>query len=268
MRWNGKIIGAMIGLLLGHPFWVIAGVVVGHLVDIGFFQRLWQKKQIKGAQEVQHIFFDETFSVMGYLAKADGRVTEGEIRAAERVMQQMDLSPQMKREAIRLFNQGKQPDFDLAAAMQRLKAACWQYPNLLRTFLEIQIQIANADGQISAGKRTALRMICGELGIRGFMFDQFEQQAYAQQSYQRYYQQPRPDPSRHLADAYQILNLSRDASDAEVKKAYRRLISQNHPDKLMSQGLPPEMIKLANERTQKIKSAYETIKEARGTLVP
>lgn len=264
MRWNGKITGAMIGLLSGHPLWVVVGVIIGHLYDIDFFQRLLQKGFAKNAQQIQRIFFDSTFSVMGYLAKADGRVSQSEIREAEKIMQQMDLSQEMRREAIGLFNQGKQPDFDLVATMQRLKMACRQFPNLLRTFLEIQIQIANAEGQISQGKRAALQAICAELGIRGFMFDQFEQQAYAEQSYQRYYHQPRANPAQHLADAYQVLNISKEASEAEVKKAYRRLISQNHPDKLMSQGLPPEMIKLANERTQKIKSAYETIKKSRG----
>lgn len=263
MRWNGKIIGAVIGFLLGHPFWVVVGVVVGHLYDMGLFHRLFKKTLLQSPQQVQRVFFDSTFSVMGYLAKADGRVTESEIRIAEQIMRQMDLGPDLKREAIRLFSQGKQADFDLAATMQRLKNACWRYPNLLRTFLEMQIQLANAEGQISQGKRAALQAICTELGI-GFMFNQFEQQAYAEQSYQRYYQQPRSNPMQHLADAYQILNISKEATDAEVKKAYRRLLSQNHPDKLMSQGLPPEMIKLANERTQKIKSAYETIKKARG----
>jgi len=254
MRWNGKIVGGVIGGMLGHPWLVVVGIVVGHLFDIDFWRRFLHKIALKNAQPVQHVFFDSTFSVMGYLAKADGRVSESEIRAAEQVMRQLDLNPELKREAIRLFNQGKQPDFDLPATMRRLKLACWRYPNLLQTFLEIQIQIANAEGQISEGKRAAFQAICAELGVREFGFDQFEQQADAQQSYQR---------SHHLTDAYQILNISKDASDSEVKKAYRRLLSRNHPDKLMSQGLPPEMIKLANERTQKIKSAYETIKRMR-----
>ncbi|MBS0351127.1 MAG: co-chaperone DjlA [Proteobacteria bacterium] len=260
MRWNGKIVGLIIGLLSGHPLGVLLGVVIGHLFDTDFFQKWLGKGQINHTSQTQHIFFDATFSVMGYLAKADGRVTESEIKAAEQVMQDMGLDAGMRREAIRLFNQGKQPDFDLTATMIQLKSSCWAHPNLLRTFLEIQTQIAYAEGGISQGKRTALRAICQELGVQGFIFDQFEQQAHAQQNYQ----QTRPDPAAHLANSYQILNVSSNASDAEVKKAYRRLLGQNHPDKLMSQGLPPEMIKLANERTQKIKSAYETIKKARG----
>lgn len=264
MRWNGKISGLVIGLLTGHPVGIVLGVVVGHLYDIGLFDKFFQKNVRTQQQPVQHVFFDSTFSVMGYLSKADGRVSESEIRAAEQIMQQMDLTADLKREAIRLFNEGKQPDFNLAAAIQRLKSVCWQYPNLLRTFLEIQIQIANAEGSLSRGKRAALQNIFSALGIAGFMFEQFEQQAHAQQNYQRYYQQPRSDPAQHLANAYEILQITQTATDAEVKKAYRRLMSQHHPDKLMSQGLPPEMIKLANERTQKIKSAYETIKKARG----
>jgi DnaJ like chaperone protein len=248
MRWNGKIIGAMIGLMLGNPLWVIAGIAIGHAFDIGFFQKIFQKTLIRGVQQVQRIFFDSTFSVMGFLAKADGRVTESEIRAVEQIMQQMELNADMRLEAIRLFNQGKQPDFNLSATMQRLKTACWQYPNLLQTFLEMQIQIANAEGGISPGKRRAFQAICAELNIHEFNFEQSNQQ---------------DTQSRRSPDAYQVLNISRSATDAEVKKAYRRLLSQNHPDKLMAQGLPPEMIKLANERTHKIKHAYETIMKDR-----
>jgi DnaJ like chaperone protein len=261
MRWNGKIIGVIIGLLSGHLIGVVIGLVVGHLWDIGFFNRIIQKNLTQGAQHIQHVFFDTTFSMMGFLAKADGRVSESEIRIAENIMQQMELSSQMRLEAIRLFNQGKQPDFDWISSMSKLKSACWQNPHLLRTFLEMQIQIAGAEGQISSGKWNALQNICAELGVRGMMFDQFARQSHYQQSYQQSYH--RPAGVEPLAEAYQILNLDSTVSDTEVKKAYRRLLSQNHPDKLMSQGLPPEMIKLANERTQKIKKAYETIKKSR-----
>ncbi len=264
MRWNGKITGLILGLLSGHPLGVILGVIVGHLFDIGFFTRFFQKGLTRNAQTVQKVFFDCTFAVMGFVAKADGRVSESEIRAAEKIMQQMELNPELKREAIKLFNQGKQPDFDLQATIHRLRTVCWQHPNLLRTFLEIQIQIAQAGGEVNQRKRAALQVICEYLGVSGFVFNQFEQQEYAGHNHQNQYQTHRVTPEQHLRDAYQILDISIEVSDAEVKKAYRRLLSQHHPDKLMSQGLPPEMIKLANERTQKIKSAYETIKKSRG----
>lgn len=264
MRWGGKILGLMIGLILGHPIWIILGVIIGHLYDIGFFTQFFKKRilQSKGGA-TQRIFFDCTFSVMGYLAKADGRVSESEIRAAESIMLQMNLGPELRQEAIRLFNQGKQPDFNLSAAIAELKAACWQHPILLQTFLEIQMQIAHAEGHISPGKRAALKAIYAELGL-SFGFQQFEQQSYTEQNYQKYYQGPRVNPEQHLQDSYQILNVTASSSDEEIKKAYRRLMSQHHPDKLMAKGLPPEMIKLANEKTQKIKSAYETIRKSRG----
>ncbi len=264
MRWGGKIFGLMIGLILGHPIWVVLGLVVGHLYDIGFFTKIFRRQflQQKGGA-TQRIFFDCTFSVMGYLAKADGRVSESEIRAAESIMQQMNLGPELRQEAIGLFNQGKQADFNLAVAIADLKSACWQHPILLQTFLEIQMQIANAEGNISPGKRAALQNIYAELGLN-FGFQQFEQQAYTEQNYQKYYQEHRTNPEQHLLASYQILNIPSTASDEEVKKSYRRLMSQHHPDKLMAKGLPPEMIKLANEKTQKIKNAYETIKKFRG----
>jgi len=65
-------------------------------------------------------------------------------------------------------------------------------------------------------------------------------------------------------DAYAILNISAQSSDADVKRAYRKLTSQHHPDKLVAKGLPKEMMKLAEEKTHEIRVAYERIREARG----
>ena len=67
-----------------------------------------------------------------------------------------------------------------------------------------------------------------------------------------------------LSSAYALLNVAEDASDAEIKKAYRRLLSQHHPDKLVAKGLPEEMMKMAAEKTHQIRKAYEIIREQRG----
>lgn len=266
MNWTGKIIGMILGFLFGGPVGLVIGLFFGHVIDQGWLREWLRNSSFSKAHQskVQGIFFNSTFLIMGHVAKSDGRISENEIQAARNVMKKMGLDQSMKQEAIRLFNEGKAANFNLRASLMQLRQACLFQPNLLRMFLEIQIQMAYADGQIiSDRKRQVLQDICNQLGIAGFNFSQFEQQFRGEQNSQRFYQQSRQDPRRHLKDAYDVLGVPSNASDAEVKKSYRRLMSQHHPDKLMSKGLPPEMIKIATQKTQRIKSAYEQIRKAR-----
>lgn len=268
MLWNGKIIGVFLGAVFGGPFGALVGIGVGHMFDIGLFdhwlKRIGFSRNTSRQANVQQIFFNSTFTIMGYLAKSDGRVTENEIRTAGRVMDQFGLNVAMKREAIQLFTEGKQPSFDAGILLTQLKNACLLHPSLLRTFLEIQLQMAYADGQqISAHKRAAFQYICSQLGISHFNFHHFEQHYRSEQNYQQYRQQARQNPRQHLHDAYKILDVSSSADNSEIKKAYRRMMSKNHPDKLIAKGLPPEMIKVATQKTQQIRSAYETVKKTR-----
>ncbi len=257
MNWTGKILGMVIGFFIAGPTGLVIGLLLGHLVDQGFLRKLFTTlvHSRTNQSRVQGVFFNTTFMMMGYVAKSDGRVSENEIRAARTVMHSMGLNDSMKREAIRLFTEGKQPHFNPRATIDQLKQACLLQPNLLRMFVEIQVQMAYADGSfISERKRQVLASMCQQLGVTGFNFNQH---------YQRYQQTPRQDPKQHIHDAYEVLGITASASDAEVKKAYRRLMSQHHPDKLMSKGLPPEMLKMATQKTQQIKSAYEQIRKAR-----
>ncbi|MCB1827064.1 MAG: co-chaperone DjlA [Coxiellaceae bacterium] len=268
MLWNGKIIGVVIGAIFGGPLGAGIGLAIGHLFDIGALNKILKHfgfaRFANQAGNVQQIFFDSTFTIMGHLAKSDGRVSENEILAAKNIMSQLNLNSAMRKEAIELFNKGKQANFDINDALNELKHACWNRPSLLRTFIEIQLQMAFADGQrLSPQKHAAFQHICAQLGIHGFNFSHFQNRYRAEQNYQRYQQQPQHNPRQHLQDAYKILEISSTATDAEVKKAYRRQMSKNHPDKLVSKGLPPEMMKLATQKTQQIKDAYETIKQAR-----
>jgi DnaJ like chaperone protein len=267
MNWKGKIIGGLIGFFIYGPVGLIIGLLIGHLFDAGYFNQFFSSFGMQSdASNVQHIFFDTTFKIMGYVAKSDGRVSEREIQAARSVMAQMNLSADMKQEAIRCFTEGKQPDFDFDGTIHQLKKACWRHPSLLRTFLEIQVQMAFVDGQDNPQRRAALKRICASLGIPAFYFDQFESQFRAGQNYQRYQQQGRAQqsPRQHLSDAYKILGVSSSATDSDIKKAYRRQMSKHHPDKLIAKGVPPEMVKLATQKTQQIQDAYEAIKAARG----
>lgn len=258
MNWGGKLIGIVLGgLFFGHVG-VVVGFILGHLYDTGYFKRFIHiSSSFHQQSQTQRVFFNATFQVMGYIAKSDGRVSENEIAIARQIMNQMLLNENLKREAIQLFNYGKENDFDLDATLTDLRMACHQHSSLLRIFLEMQLQMALAEtGNLTEEKRRILQYICGRLGVIGIDFSQFEQRARAEQNYTRHH--------NNLDDAYRILGVTRTATDAEVKVAYRRLMSQHHPDKLMAKGLPPEMIKVATQKTQQIKKAYEQIKATRG----
>ena len=210
-------------------------------------------------------FFTATFSVMGHIAKADGRVSQSEIRMARQVMDELELNSEMKATAIHLFDQGKQAGFPLDEVLAQFRRECHRRTSLIRMFLEIQIQAAFADGVFEASEEKVLRHICNRLGISRFEYESIKLQVQAQQRFHSHRQGAYRTSSRgdNLEDAYGVLGVKSSATDAEIKKAYRRLISQHHPDKLVSKGLPEEMMVLAKEKTQKIRKAYEAIKQAR-----
>jgi DnaJ like chaperone protein len=211
-------------------------------------------------------FFTATFSVMGHIAKADGRVSEAEIDWARRVMDQMGLTGEMRQTAMNLFQEGKSRDFPLDAALDQFRRECRRRGNLLRMFIEIQLQEALADGYVGGEEEHLLLHICAQLGISRFEYEGIKLQLQAQQRFYNrhyYYQTGAAKPASQLEDAYAALGLKPSASDDEVKKTYRRLLSRHHPDKLVSKGLPEEMMTLAKEKTQQITKAYETIQQAR-----
>ena len=265
MSWWGKLVGGAFGYMLGGPLGAVLGAALGHRFDKGL-KGLPEDREgwDPGDQErVQTAFFTTTFSVMGHLAKADGRVSPDEIRLAEAVMAQMSLSDEMRQTAIRLFNEGKASEFPLDEVIEQFRVECHRRHTLIQMFMEIQIQAAFADGQMDLQEEAVLKHICRLLGIPEFTFRLLVQRVRAEAHYAGGAGAPPPQgPS--LEDAYAILNVTQDASDKEVKRAYRRLISQHHPDKLVSKGLPEEMMKMAAQKTDEIKKAYERIKEARG----
>lgn len=258
MRWIGKALGAAFGYLAAGPFGALLGAFVGHLFDRGLAQHFVGASG--AAAQIQAAFFRATFTVMGYVCKADGRISEAEIAIAEHVMAQMALSAEQRRQAIAYFNQGKQPGFALDAVLEQFRTLCRWQPNLFRFFLEVQLQAAFADGKLDQVERELLLHVADRLGLSPHEYARLESLLRGEQ-HQR---QARGSRTDSLTAAYEILGVSKDALDSEVKKAYRRLMNQHHPDKLVAKGLPEEMMKMAKEKTQEIRAAYDTIKQARG----
>ncbi|MGH8552159.1 MAG: co-chaperone DjlA, partial [Methylococcales bacterium] len=216
--------------------------------------------------QIQKAFFRATFSIMGHLAKADGQVTRAEIDWAEKVIDSLELSPELRQAAIKLFNEGKRPDFALDKVLDQLRNDCRRKTSLLRIFIEIQIQAAFADGKLSAVEDRLLKHICRRLRFSNFEYQRIKGFFAAQQVFSEYGQQGSRfdcEQTSNIDHAYTLLGSKPSASDEEIKQAYRHLMSQNHPDKLLSKGLSEESIQLATEKTQKIRKAYELIREYR-----
>lgn len=255
MSWWGKLLGGSVGFALGGPLGAVVGAALGHTVDA--HRRTGSDRAGHGTRERrQTAFFTATFSVLGHLAKADGRVTRDEIRLAEAVMNQMQLGQELRALAKNLFREGKQPGFDLDAVLEQFRRECHRSRMLLQMFIEILLQAAYVDGVLHPAERGVLLHICARLGVTPQQFEHLDAMVRAASG--------RHAPPDDLAAAYAVLDVSTDASDEEVKRAYRRLLNQHHPDKLVAKGLPEEMMKLAGEKTHEIRQAYERIRAVRG----
>ena len=262
MSWWGKVIGGAFGFMLGGPLGALFGAALGHSFDRGLKANLralpGDEVQATRQERAQAAFFSATFGVMGHIAKADGRVSPEEIRLAGAVMDQLGLRGDLRAAARNLFNAGRAPDFPLDEVLAQLRRECRYSLNLARLFVEIQVQAAYADGAVHPAERRLLNHIAELLGLGPGALEPLEAVVRAHAGPGGSAAALSPD------EAYTILGVSPDASDADVKRAYRRLMNRHHPDKLVSKGLPEEMMQAATEKTREIKAAYERVKEARG----
>jgi DnaJ like chaperone protein len=264
MNWLGKAVGAVLGYVAFGPVGSVLGIVVGHQFDrdTGTSRGAGHAGARARLHEISTVFFRTTFYVMGHLAKSDGRVTEAEIQAARLVMQQLRLSASEVQFAIECFSRGKDPNFQVNRALAELCEACEGRPDLLRFFVEIEMRAALYGNGLQGPVRQRLTEMAQGLGISGLELAHMEAliRAYGR----RQDGTAAPAAGERLSDAYEVLEVSANAANEEVTKAYRRQMSRNHPDKLKANGLPESMLEMAKEKTQQIQQAYEAIKQARG----
>ncbi len=252
MAWWGTFIGGTLGYVFGGPLGAIIGAALGGNLDRGI--KMGDQFDVGNQERVQAAFFTTTFSVMGHVAKADGHVSKQEIASAQNIMTQMQLSAQQRKAAIKLFDHGKSDDFPLHDVLQQFKKECHGRRNLIQMFVEIQIATALSDGKLDASEKKIIYTIGEILGFARSQIDHlFNIVGGAEAS---------SSDRLTLSQAYKILGVKKGSSETEIKKAYRRLMSQHHPDKLVSKGLPDEMIQLATEKTQEIRKAYDLIKKS------
>jgi DnaJ like chaperone protein len=253
------VIGALLGALFGGFSGLLIGAALGYAAGA-----LLQRSVIGGLRVVQSQLIDSTFAVMGALCKADNVVTRDEIDAVERIFTMLRLQEEQRRAAKDAFNRGKQPGFDLDGAVDRFARVSRRRAPLLQLFLQLQVMAVAADGRVHPAEHAMLVRVARRLGLQEHDVAQLEALLRAGGAGPS---APGAQPAAdRLADAYAALGVSPDATPAEIKRAYRKLISQNHPDKLAARGLPESMRAVAEERSREINTAYDLIKDARGIV--
>lgn len=262
MNYWGKIIGGLAGLATGRLMFVLLGVLLGHQFDRGFAERLSRfTAPRRGTFTLPEGFAGALFQVMGHLAKVDGKVTEDEIRAARALMHRLNMGPSQIRHAIAGFTAGKQKDFPLQATLRQLRSQYARRPELRSLFVRLLMEVSLAKNRLQQVERNVLWNICRELDISRVELAQVEAMLRAQRGFRRS-PQGGADAAR-VTGAYQSLGVEPTATNAEIKKAYRRLMNKHHPDKIAATNPAAAVIDAAERQTREIRTAYELLKTRR-----
>ena len=251
--------GGLIGLISGGFKGLVLGAAIGYAAAWGL------KKIVLGTLRVaQSQLLESTFSIMGALCKTDGVVSRAEINVVEQIFTMLRLNREQRDFGKAAFNRGKQADFDLDAAVDKFATVTRGRGPLLQLFLQLQCMAVAADGKVDPAEHAMLVRVATRLGLQERDVQQLEALLRAATSGSA--SGGMYDVRSRLDDAYAALGVAADASDAEVKRAYRKLISANHPDKLAAKGLPESMRPVAEERSRELNKAYDLIKESRGMV--
>lgn len=258
----GKIIGTLAGLATTRPLLAIAGLLLGHQFDRGFAERAGSFRDADAKViRADDAFVAALFRCAGAVAKADGRVTEDEIRGARSVMHRLSLAPARVRKAIHWFDEGKAPAFDVAKTVHALVRASARRPDDRRLFLRLLLEVSFAKARVGQRERAMMWAICNELDIGRVELAQLEAMIRAQKSFRR--SAAGGADANRVRAAYRTLGVDPVATNDEVKTAYRRLMNRSHPDKIAASNPDAAAVADAERRTREVRAAYELLKARR-----
>jgi DnaJ like chaperone protein len=246
----GKIIGGAAGFALGGPLGALLGAVAGHAVDRlrddGGEPDLRETDADDPRTATKQIAFTIAVIALGAkMAKADGVVSRAEVDAFKQVFH----IPKQEQENVgRVFDQARKSPLGFEAYARQIAGMFRRQHVVLEELLDGLFHIAKADGKVTPEELDYLRRVAEIFGFDATEFERIR--------------------SGHLgvdkADPYAIVGVTREMSDQEIKSAYRKLVRENHPDRLIAKGVPKEFIELANEKLATINAAYDKIARERG----
>lgn len=270
--------------MIGGPLGALFGAAIGHTLEEGR-KTAGQPEALGAARAQQAAFLAAAFQLMGYVAKADGRVSEAEIAVARAMMDRLKLNSTQRQSAIDCFTEGKQPSFSVETALDALHQASRGQPALAQRIVVMLFTLGYADGDLHPQAQRRILTIAGAMGVSRLQFEAMhtllraqrwaQEQAqsgsrastggYSSSSHQQHGSRQRTTGGVHsLAQAYTLLGVKSSASPEEIKLAYRRLLQRHHPDKLAAENSTPAQVMEATEKTREITAAYERIRTARG----
>ncbi len=248
MGWLGKFLGGTIGFALGGPLGAIAGAAFGHLYDQAAVEVETEQRPPTRVEGAQMTFFVAVFSMLAKLARVDGRISSEEIDTIERFMEEeLRLSAESRQLAIRIFQTAKNAGDTFQDYAYQFYLHFRYYPQLIEFMMDILFRLAAADGRMSPGEERLLWSATRIFHLDDTAFDRLRAKHFGQ------------DLSH-----YDILGAQPTDSDESIKRRYRTLVKEYHPDRISSKGLPEEFIEVAEEKFREIQSAYEAIRKERG----
>lgn len=225
------------------------------------YTRALEKTQYNGP--VRIAFFITTFALLGRLARIDGVVSESEINMTRKIMNQLDLNPAQQRLAQRLFNEGRQHDFDTDALLDRFYRQARNRVSVLQIFMELQMQVAVADSVLTDGEQKFLLRIANRLDISEAVYQRIEERVCKKQGIELKKAPLTSGNIVSLADACRAIGVSRWADKKEIKLAYRKKLSEFHPDRMIARGASDVDVAFANQKMMQVKQAYDLISKVR-----
>lgn len=278
MQFIGKLVGALLGYLMAGGFGAILGMFIGNYFDRGLQHHLHQTKQPffqETRPQVLNAFIKASACLMGLLAKADGRVSESEINFANQIFSNYKVKDKELETAQKWFMASKNGQVSLEDHIRMLQYLKDMNISLCKNSLDIAYQMARIDG-LNGEKINLMNQILNAIGFAQldsiFSAEEFWQNVFSEhlhrqrqqgRQYRSHYQAPRSQ-TLSLSDAFSTLNLDSNANQTEVKKAYRKLMSKYHPDKMIAKGASKGELKAATEKTQQVSKAYTLICESKG----